>query len=788
MKKHSALFVLFSILTFSLTACYAQTSPKFDVIQKTQGLKEDVIVRRDSRSIPYIEAKNEADLYFAQGFETARDRLWQMDLYRRVARGELAELFGKQVLEEDKRWRKFGFSQIAEESIKEMNPELHKALEDYARGVNAYIATLDKKSLPIEFQILQYQPKQWEPTDTIVIGKILADALSTTWFEDLNRLNLQQKLPKEKFDALTNKVTLNDVILFEKDSEKVKSKKEKGKNSVGQNEFDTNGIVAEAREIRRKSLERIGFFAEGLAASNNWVISGKRTADGKPILANDPHLEARAPGIWYLTNLSTPTMRVAGVTFPGVPGVVLGHNESIAWGATNVGPDVQDLYYEEFNGKGEYKTPTGWKMPTIRKEVIKVRKNLLKPETEDEVLEVVETDNGVIFQEFNGKKLALKWTSRNPENQEFDAFFLLNRAKNWEDFKTALKTYGGATQNFVYADVQGNIGWYAAGRIPIRKTGEGELPYNGSTNEGDWVGTIPFDELPHLYNPPGGFIVTANQRIVGTVYKYQQLTRQFAPPWRAKRIFELINSNPKITMDDVAAIQFDTFNFPLNEFAKEIVKRKAATAETLEILKNWNGRMTADSVGATVADSINACVGDAIALENQPAGSYQIRQVILPWAIPNNDKLWLPKKYASYDELIKYCDSTLTEKLSKVKGLTADKSTWKWGILRDAEFSHPLAAAPLIGGQFALKFTNVDGSSQTPNVGQSVSMRHIAKPGKWDETRFVIPLGQSGDPQSPFWKDQFESWRSGKSLVFPFTESAVAKETKNTILMMDLKK
>ncbi|MGI8670222.1 MAG: penicillin acylase family protein, partial [Aridibacter sp.] len=664
-----------------------------------------------------------------------------------------------------------------------MNPEWHKALEDYARGVNAYIATLDKTNLPIEFQILQYQPKQWKTTDTIVIGKILADALSTTWFEDLNRLNLQQKLPKEKFDALTNKVTLNDVILFGKDSEKVKSKKEKVKNSIGQNESDVNKIVADAKEIRRRSLERIGVFAEGLAASNNWVISGKRTADGKPILANDPHLRASAPGIWYLTNLSTPNMRVAGVTFPGVPGIVLGHNESIVWGATNVGPDVQDLYYEEFNDKGEYKTPTGFKKPTTRKEVIKVRKNLLKPETEDEVLEVVETDNGVIFQELNGKKLALKWTARNPENQEFDAFFLLNRAKNWEDFKTALKTYGGATQNFIYADTQGNIGWYAAGRIPIRRTGEGEVPYDGSTNEGDWVGTIPFDELPRLYNPASGFIVTANQRIVGTDYKYQQLTRQIAPPWRAKRIFELINSNPKITMDDVAAIQFDTFNFPLSEFVKEVVKRKAASAETLEILKNWNGRMTADSVGATVADSINACVGDAIASDNQPASSYQIRQIILPWAIPNNDKLWLPKKYASYDELIKYCDSTLTEKLSKVNGFTADKSTWKWGILRDAEFSHPLAAAPLIGGQFALKFTNVDGSGQTPNVGQSVSMRHISKPGKWDETRFVIPLGQSGDPQSPFWRDQFESWRRGKSLVFPFTESAVEKATKQTFLL-----
>ncbi len=778
MKKYSALIILFSILTFSLTACYAQTAPKFDKKLSVAGLKEDVIVRRDERSIPYIEANNDADLYFAQGFVTASDRLWQMDLYRRVARGRLAELFGKQVLNEDKRWRRFGFAEIAEENLKRMNPGLKNALENYARGVNAYISTLDKKTLPIEFQILQFQPEEWKATDTIVIGKILTDGLSTTWYQDVSRASLKQKLSKEKFDQLYRKETEYDVVLFGKDKQKAKAKTA----SVAIN-AELEKFIADEIQTRKNSLQRIGFFAEELAASNNWVISGKRTADGNAILANDPHLQATAPGIWYLSHLSSPGMRVSGVTFPGVPGVVLGHNEFIAWGATNVGPDVQDVYIEEFNDKGEYKSPAGFKQPTIRKEIIKVRGNLLKPDTIDEVLKVVETGNGVIFNETADQKLALKWTARNPANGEFEAFLLLNKAKNWKEFNDSLKTYGGASQNFVYADVKGNIGWHVAGQIPIRRTGEGEMPYDGTKKDGDWTGSIAYDELPNLYNPASGLIVTANQRIVGTDYKYQQMTRQFAAPWRAKRITDLIMSNKKISMNDVSDIQHDVFSFPLSEFAREIIKRKAVSAETLKILEGWDGKMDADSVGATIANGINECVVNIVANENTPASTYLIGQNILPYAIPKNDNLWLPNQYKDWDEVLKSCDSQTTATLSKRNGFGENSANWKWGIYNPADFNHPLAAVPLIGGQFKLSFTNVGGSGQAPNVGENVSMRFIAKPANWDETRHVIPLGQSGDPKSKHWKDQFDYWNTGKPAIFPFTKEAVIKAAKETVLM-----
>ena len=746
------------------SVCFAQPeSPGLEL----SDLSSDVTVRRDMRSIPYIEAANDNDLYFAQGFTTASDRLWQMDLLRRVALGETAEIFGKQTLEEDKRWRRFGFRAIADENVQYLSPELRAALESYSRGVNAYIATLDEKSLPIEFRVLQYRPRQWKPADSIVIGKILADALSSTWRTDLLRASLQG-IDKTKLAELSNQVTPYDVVLFGTDSRPVKSLSAEGSDSV------SDGMLAAANRaetIRTASLRRIGFYAEELAASNNWVISGKRTIDGKPILANDPHLMATAPGIWYLSHLSTPSMRVSGVTFPGVPGIVLGHNEHIAWGATNVGPDVQDLYLETFTDDGKYKTPDGTALPKVRKEEIKVRTSLLKTDVSNEVLEVVETRNGPIILEDGAKRYSLKWTAFDPKNSEFEAFFRANRAKNWDEFKSAFRTYGGATQNFVFADAKGNIGWYAAGKIPIRRTGDGALPYDGATTDGDWIGMIPFDELPHLYNPASGLIVTANQRIVGTDYKYQTVSRDAAGPWRARRIYDLLNNGRKVSMDNVSDVQADDFNIPNANLAREIVRLKAASEQTLDLLREWDGRMTADSQAALVVNEIRLCAANAIAAENKPVPAYLIRERILDQAVREQSAVWMPKRFADYTAFLRSCDSAIAADLTKRLG--TDRSKWVWGSVFTSRFSHPLASAPFIGGQFATPSVPLGGSGQSANVGSSVSMRFVASPGNWDATRHVIPLGQSGDPASAHFKDQFESWRSGASSVFPFSKSKV---------------
>lgn len=786
---------LLTVVLLITSSCLAQAPSQ---TLPVAGLKDSVVVRRDERGIPYIEAKNETDLYFAQGYVTASDRLWQMDLYRRLARGETAEIFGKTTLEEDKRWRKFNFARIAEEAVKNASPDNRLALENYARGVNAYIAALNEKILPVEFQILQYRPRDWTTTDSLVISKIFDDALSNSWRMDLVKASLMT-LSKEKQDWIFNPSSPLDVILVGKDNLTAETRR-RGENlsrESEKNDFDSLRLRVSAVQksleietLRQNSLERAGFYAEDLAASNNWVISGKRTADGKPLLANDPHLRPAQPSIWYLVNLSAPNARVAGVSTPGIPGVIIGHNEDIAWGSTNVGPDVQDLYVETFDANGKYKTPQGLQTPVTRREEIKVRKNSFTTETDTEFLDVTETRNGVIILEEAGKKYALKWTAFDAKNDSLAAFSQLAKAKNWTDFRNSLKSYAGAMQNFVYADRAGNIGWIAAGKVPIRRTGDGSLPYDGATGAGDWTGFIPFDELPQLYNPPEGFIMTANQRTVGKSYKYHDLIARVNTPMRARRLDDLLKANSKVTIDNVRDFQFDTFSIGNWQFAREVVNLKAGSEAALNLFAAWNGRMNKDSKAALLADAMRGIFRLKIISGNFSAE--QARNLSLPYdaaffyrVVVEKPKEWLPKEFASYADLLKVCEREARANLTKQFG--ADESLWTWGSQTKSSFPHPLAVAPLVGGQFVIEplpqMGAGGGGSASPNVGAAVSMRFIAAPADWDLTRQTIPTGESGDPKSAHWKDQLDAWYSGNTPVFPFTKAAVEKAARETVIL-----
>ncbi len=774
------------ILAVSIILCSISASPQAIRTQMSvPGLKSEVNLLRDGRGIPYIEARNDADLYFAQGYITASERLWQMDLMRRVARGETAELFGQQALEGDKRWRRFGFAALTETASQNLTGEMRVAMDAYVRGVNAYIATLDEKTLPIEFNILQYKPRAWTAADSLAIGAVLADALSNTWQTDLLRQQLSM-ISKDKFADLTNPVTPNDVVLYGKDT--------KPAAAAAQSRTDVSPeLLASAEkdaQLRKDSLEMVGLYAEDLAASNNWVVSGKRTADGKAMLANDPHLAPSAPGVWYLASLQSPTVHVAGVSVPGIPSIIIGHNENIAWGMTNVGPDVQDIYLETIDGDmasgtAKYRTPSGFEPLKTRKEKINVRGNLMKPDMSPVDLDVYETRNGPIILTESGKSYSLKWTALDPKNLDLGPFFKLNRAGNWQEFQNALNGYGGSTQNFVYADVKGNIGWYVSGQIPIRRKGDGSLPYDGATNDGDWTGMIPFDELPHLFNPPSGFIVTANQRIAGTDYKYQQMTRTYVS-YRARRIYDLLSAKKQgMTMDDFRDIQYDVYNWALVSFAKTIVADGSASAETIAVLKDWDGKMTPDSRGAVLATQIEICIANEMADDNKPVTVGLIVQRIFDRAIREKLDRWLPAGYKTYGELYKACDGSVRTTLTASKTYGSDPLGWTWGKGFTSRFPHQLAAAPLIGAQFATPIVGIAGSnqSQTPNVGSSVSMRLIASPGNWDATRHVIPLGESGDPKSAHFKDQFGAWRTGTPMIFPFSKVAVEKAAVEIVVM-----
>ena len=503
-----------------------------------QGLRDRVTVRRDERGIPYIEATNDADLYFAQGYVTASDRLWQMDLLRRTVRGELSEIFGNTVLGQDKTHRVFGFAGILDEAVTHLPANLSVATKAYADGVNAFIDSRTDQNLPPEFLLLQYKPRPWTPADSLAVGKLLAEYLSASWQLDLMRASMAN-LPKEKREALLPETSPLDVLVVGSDRASSKTADREMKQTLPDSLVPDKQVLAQLNDLienERRSFERLGLVAttpETIQASNNWVVSGKRTASGKPLLANDPHIPASAPGIWYQTELIAPGLHVAGVTFPGAAGIVLGHNERIAWGATNLGPDVQDVYIEKFDkdNPNRYLTPSGWRDAVIRHEQIKVRKGPADPSTDTQTFDVTVTRHGPIVLEKDSTRYALRWPALDPAALESAGLFDANRARNWQEFTEALSRYGGPTQNFVYVDVDGHIGYYGAGRIPIRKSGDGSVPYDGSTDDGEWAGYIPFDKLPHVYDPSAGSL---SPRINASSAMGPTLSRpsDFQPPFR----------------------------------------------------------------------------------------------------------------------------------------------------------------------------------------------------------------------------------------------------------------
>ncbi|MFN2452871.1 MAG: penicillin acylase family protein [Pyrinomonadaceae bacterium] len=775
----------------------AATAPDATRLQLA-GLHAPVTVRRDERGIPYIEAANEADLYFAQGYVTANDRLWQMDLLRRTARGELSEIFGKATLEEDKRRRIYGFASLSETLAAQSSAPVRAALEAYARGVNAFIATLDDKSLPAEFRILQYKPRQWRPADSMVLGKILAESLSTTWDVDVARAAFSN-IPEARFKELVPETSTLDVVVVGSDSVNKKaaslpSPKISSDHFVSHTE--TFQTLALARDVARRSLERLGLFAEDLAASNNWVVNGKHTASGKPLLANDPHLAASAPSIWYLTELSAPNLHVAGVTMPGTPGILLGHNAAIAWGATNLAPDVQDVYLEKFDKENprRYMTPAGWRDAEVRHEEIKVRKGFADATTETVPFDVTVTRHGPIILEKNGARYALRWTMLDPRSREFESFFAINRARNWNDFRAALKDYPGPTQNFIYADTLGHIGYYGAGRIPLRKTGDGSLPYDGATDAGEWTGFIPFDDLPHVYDPPSGIIVTANNRIVGRNYPYH-LTHYWAVPYRARRIYDLLTAKSRLTIEDFRRIHADNYSFAEAILANEVTKLARPLAATsndwrtmLTTFEKWDGHANEDSRAMALVAQMRAAFRRRIltnAIGAEAAGRLTLSNVntFLDRIIQTRPREWLPKEFDSYEALLQACYTDARAALTKQLG--ADESKWTWGRTGQFRFVHPLASVPFIGSQFVVpplaRFTG--GSGGAVNVGANVSMRLIADAGDWDNTQQGIALGESGDPASPHWSDQLTDWRNATPRVFPFSRSAITKASKATIVL-----
>jgi penicillin amidase len=758
-----------------------------------KGLSKPVSVNYDQRGVPYIDAQNDDDLYFAQGYAVARDRLWQMDLFRRSSRGELAEVFGETALEEDKIHRKYGFAELAGQMIPKLEPKARAAVEAYTRGVNAYIESLDDQSLPVEFRILRYKPTLWQPSDCVIIGKLFAEFLSNSWNLDLVRAAFEG-VPEEKRNQIFQTKSAMDVLLIGSDQTTPSGKNQS--HSWSAEACPSSSMVEELLALlpsERSWLESIGFSVTDPAASNNWVVSGDHSVTGKPLLANDPHLTPSAPSIWYMISLSEPGFHCEGVTVPGAPGIFIGHNDRVAWGITNVVADVQDLFLEKFDDSKleQYLTPDGWRPAEIRHEEIKVRKVQTDPATRTLGFDVTVTRHGPIVLEKSGLRYALAWPALDPSTKELEAFYDIDRSQSCKALEKAVGHYSGFPLNFVYADVAGHIGWWAQGRYPIRKNGHGTVPQQGWTGSGDWTGYLPATETPHVYDPPSGIIVTANNRTVGDSYPYY-LGELWAEPYRARRIYDLLTAQKKLSADDFQRIQGDTYAMPGAIFAAEVVKM----AERLEPaspdwaalhaeFKSWDGRAMADSRAMLIVALMRRAFASTIiqsAFGPDLAQQYSwTSYLFFDGVIQRQPAQWLPKEYKSYSEFILACYRQALEEIKKRLG--QDESKWKWGEFVKVQFPHPLSQAPVIGAQFTIPAFPQNGSASTINNGSNVSMRFIADLSAWDNSRLGIPLGESGDPRSPHWKDQLDDWQSVTPALFPFNQKTVDTFSKQKLVL-----
>ncbi|MFL6284936.1 MAG: penicillin acylase family protein [Pyrinomonadaceae bacterium] len=757
-------------------------------------LRGEVTIRRDGRGVPYIEASNDDDLYFAQGYATACDRLWQMDILRRTARGELAEIFGPAALEQDKTHRVYGFSGLAETMLERATARTRAALEAYARGVNAFIRACAADSLPAEFKILRYAPREWAAVDSLALGKLFAESLSVTADADILRA-LMGFLPPEKIDEMLPAASPLDVLIVGGDAGEGNAPTGTGRDCVAarakMGEAEVAALTALLTAMRRSRAASGG---DGEVGSNSWVVGGGLTASGKPLLSNDPHLAATSPSIWHITHLSAPGVEVSGVAVTGIPGVMIGHNARIAWGLTNLCPDVQDIYLERFdeNDPSSYMTPAGWRRAEVRREVIKVRASADGSSSESVAIDVKVTRHGPVIFESGTLGVALRWTAFDTETSELETFFELNRARDWDDFVAALSLYGAPPQNFVYADTDGHIGYYSAGRIPIRRSGDGSLPYDGATDDGEWVGFIPFEELPHVFDPPSGVIVTANNRLVGRDYPHH-ITHNWRVPYRARRIHELLTAGRNLTAEDFLSVQGDTYSYPDVILASEVVKLAEHTdspqwREMAEAFRGWDGRSNPESkVLPLVTETRKAfrrrVLEGALGAELARLYDWRNEGTFLDKLITQRPAAWLPEGSESYESLLLACYGEARESLAKRLG--PDPERWTWGALASVRFPHPLEKLGQVGARFSAPTSpqNTGGSMPTVNAGDRVSMRFVADLSDWSNTRLCIPLGESGDPSSPHRADQFDEWLNVAPRALPFDRDSIASAAREVLTL-----
>lgn len=764
--------------------------PEVDGTISVSGISGPVSVIRDDRGIPTIETATLDNLFFAQGYVTAQDRLFQMDLLRRAAAGELSEIVGDVALKHDRQQRILGLRPQTEKGLQTATAEDREYFGAYARGVNAFIES-HRNRLPIEFRILHYSPRPWTMQDSLIIAYQMIETLSTSPQAALTREKILAKLgPELTADLYVNTswrdhpptVPASDVNASPQKDQALPEKK--ASSIFGEANFDA---------LLQPWLDPFSRTEDPRAlGSNNWVVSGAHTVSGKPLLSNDMHLGHQMPNLWYEAHLHSGDFDVVGVTLPGYPFVIVGHNRRVAWGFTNIGPTVEDAFIEDFNNAGQYLTPGGWKEPEVRREVIHVKG---KP---DEILDVQLTRHGPIVTDLSPgdtRKIALRWTLydgvRNP-------FFHVDSAQNWDQFRKAFSEFDAPGQNVVYADVDGNIGYQATGRVPIRASGDGSLPVDGSNNAHEWTGYIPFDKLPSVLNPASGIIGTANARISPDAYPYS-ISVEWEAPWRVDRIYRVLNSGKKLSPADMLALQTDVYS-ELDRFAADkliyaVDHEKTASPQVknaADILRNWNGQMDANYAAPTIASRarvelkrmlLEPKLGAASSDSSLSWESYHwmMETVWLENVLSQQPPRWLPPNFSSYDEFL----AAALEEASK--NAPADLDSWKWGPEQSVSIQNPvLGRIPFLRRWTGPGENPQSGSGYTVKAAgrdYGPSERFTADLSNLDASTLNLVTGESGNFSSPNYMDQWKAWYQGSTFPLPFTKTAVENAAAHRLML-----
>jgi penicillin G amidase len=773
--------------------------PQLDGTAQVIGLSGPVTVTRDAHGVPTIEARSPEDLFFAQGYVTAQDRLWQMDVMRRFGAGELSEILGEDTLRIDREQRILGLRAAAKKSLEITNPRDRTYFEAYARGVNAYIGTHSRR-LPIEFRILKYAPKPWQPEDSVVIANQMVKDLNYHYFYDaLDREKILAKLGPELTSDLYVNRSWHDrppTVMREDLNESADTNNNSNGDSDDDDDSDDDSGPDNSVTQHRVPTVEIRALEEALAVngSNNWVVSGAHTTTGKPLLSNDMHLGHQMPNLWYEAHLQAGAFNVAGVTLPGMPYVIVGHNQRIAWGFTNVGPTVTDVYVENLNAQGAYQTPQGWLQPERRVEVIRVKG---KP---DVTIDVMITRHGPVITDLvpgETRPLALRWTL-------YDGlripFFDVNAAQNWEEFQHAFSLLDAPGQNVVYADVDGNIGYHTTGRVPIRAAGDGSLPVSGADNAHEWTSFIPFEKLPSVYNPTSGIIATANGRITPDDYPHS-ISMEWEAPWRTARIYHVLESGRRFSAADMLALQTDVHSEADLFAAERLVyavdhasKPSARARQAADLMRNWDGRMLASSAAPTLAaistwhlrrlllepklgsapeESINADPKKTAGISNWQTYSWEQRSVWLENVLLHRPKRWLPEKYPNYEELL----TAAVEAAVNDPDAPKDMASWHWGNFNALDIQHPvLGKIPVIRRWAGPGVQEQSGSGYTVKAvtrRHGPSERFTANLADLDQSTLNIVTGQGGNFLSPYYMDQWKAWYEGTTFTLPFSPQAV---------------